>query len=263
MEMPSPKSSLPLTLFIRLPRHVFSRAPASLNLVRSIFSASIVMSQAVEPSLIDYARFYGLAVNHLEVDPLVDLPVLKDVHIELEDGPQIFKIDSTNGKAPEERLIIGRGEVLLLGSLNAASDHTLSFEGIELDPHRFRNMKLELPMLRTDHEANMQDFARPLLPDLAHEHLPLENVDDEADEGLSWPSECASLPDVYYAECKAEKLDVSLDILHHVRNVLYYDRVAVEDLSFELEELPRRKVKAIPSRLSRSTTLRILLETLC
>ena len=213
------------------------------------------MSEALEPSLTEYARFYGLAVNHLEVDPLVDLPALGDLHIELEDGPQLFKIDHTNGKVPEEKLAIGKDEALLLGSLKAASEHTLSFEGIVLDPHRVRNMKLELPMLRTDHEANMQDFARPVLPDLAREHLPLEIVDDEADEGLSWPSECASLPDVHYAKCKAEKLVVSLDILDHMRDVWYHDRAAVENLSFELEELPRRKVKASPSQVIRSTAL--------
>ena len=213
------------------------------------------MSEALEPSLIDYARFYGLAVNHLEVDPLVDLPALRDIDIGLEDGPQLFKIDDTNGKVPDEKLAIGRDEALLLGSLNAASEHTLSFEGIVLDHHRVRNMKLELPMLRTDHEANMQDFARPVLPDLAHEHLPLEIVDDEADEGLGWPSECASLPDIHYAKCKAEKLDVSLEVLDYVRDVLYHDRAAVENPSFELEELPRRKVKTIPSQLTRNTTL--------
>ncbi|KAL8796189.1 MAG: hypothetical protein Q9195_001522 [Heterodermia aff. obscurata] len=203
------------------------------------------MSQALEPSLVDYARFYGLAVNHLEVDPLVDLPALRDMQLELEDGPQLFKIDTTNGKVPEERLAIGRDEALLLGSLNAASERTSSFEGIELDPHRIRNMKLELPMLRTDHEANMQDFARPVVPDFAREHLPLETVDNEADEGLGWPSECASLPDIYYAECKAEKLDISLDILDHVCDVLYQDRAAAGNPSFELEELPRRKRPSI------------------
>lgn len=213
------------------------------------------MSQALEPSLIDYARFYGLAVNHLEVDPLVDLSALGDVHIGLEDGPQLFKIDDTSGKVPEERLAIGRDEALLLGSLKAPSVHTLSFEGIVLDHHRVRNMKLELPMLRSDHEADMQDFARPILPDLAHDHLPLEIVDDEADEGLSWPSECATLPHKYHAKCKAEKLDISPDILDHVRDVLYHDSATVEDPSYELEELPRRKVKAIPSQLSRSTML--------
>ena len=201
------------------------------------------MSETLEPSLVDYARFYGLAVNHLENDPLVDPPVPRDIHVELEDGPQLFKIDNTNGKVPQERLAIGRDEALLLGSLNAASEHTLSFEGVVLDPHRVRNMKLELPMLRTDHEADIQDFARPVLPDLAHEHLPLEIVDDDADEGLSWPMECASLPDIFYAKCKAEKLDVSLGILDYVRDAVYHDRAAVTDLGFELEELPRRKVK--------------------
>ena len=205
------------------------------------------MSEALEPSLIDYARFYGLAVNHLEIDPLVDLPTPRDIHIELEDEPQLLKINNANGKIPEERLAISRDEALLLESLNAASKHTLSFEGVVLDPHRVRNMKLELPMLRTDHEADMQDFARPVLPDLAREHLPLEIADDEADEGLSWPSECVSLPDTYHAKCKAEKLDVSLDILDFVRDALNHDGAAVEDPSFELEEVPRRKVTAIPS----------------
>ena len=196
-----------------------------------------------DPSLTDYARFYGLTTNHLEVDPLAGLLVSENAHVDLEDGPNLFKLDEANAKVPEEKLYIGRDEALLLRSLTESLEHN-SFEGVELDPHRIRNIKQELPMLSTDHETDMREFAPSLIPDLANEHLPLEMLDEEADEGLSWPSEYAALPDKYLDACRTEKLDVSLDLLDYMRGLLDYDKLVVDHSSFDVEEIPRKKVKA-------------------
>lgn len=196
-----------------------------------------------DPSLTDYARFYGLTTNYLEVDPLAGLLISESAHADLEDGENLFKIDEANAKVPEERLYIGRDEAMLLGSLTESLEHK-SFEGVELDPHRIRNIKQELPMLSTDHETDMREFAPPSIPDLVNEHLPLELLDEEADEGLSWPPEYAALPDKYFDTCRTEKLDISLELLDYMRNLISYGQIVVDHPSFELEEIPRKKVKA-------------------
>ena len=195
-----------------------------------------------DPSLTDYARFYGLTTNHLEVDPLAGLLISESAHIDLEDGPNLFKLDEAKAEVPREKLYVGRDEALLLGSLTESLEHN-SFEGVELDPHRIRNIKQELPMLRTDHETDMREFAPPLVPDLANEHLPLEMLDEEADEGLSWPSEYAALPDKYFDTCRAEKLEISITLLDYMRDLMSCDKIAVDHSSFEVEEIPRKKVQ--------------------
>ena len=99
---------------------------------------------------------------------------------------------------------------------------------------------MELPLLSTDHELDMHDFARTIIPDLTNEHLPLESLDDEADEGLSWPSTCATLPDVHFAKCKAEKLEISPEWLNYMRDILSLQN---EHLQFEASELSWKKVE--------------------
>lgn len=203
----------------------------------------------MEPSLTDYARFYGLTTNYLELDPLAGLPSHEAAHAELDDEPELFRIDDEAEANPlEERLAIDRDTILLLGSNTKDLKHESSFEELGLDPHRIRKLKLELPMLRTDHESDMQDFARKVKPDLANEHLPLELLHEEADEGLGWPPDLHALPDVLLDKCKAEKLDISLGLLDYMRIALNLDSAVVEQPSFELEEVPRKKVNLMPSQ---------------
>ena len=206
------------------------------------------MSQLTDPPLSDYARFYSLATNHLEVDPLAGLVIPENAHAELEDGPNLFTILDENAQVAEEKLHIGRDEALLLSSLNRRLDSSLSFEGIDLDPRRIQKMKLELPLLRTDHESDMQDFARPIIPDLSNEHLPLEILDEEADEGLSWPSKYLSLADMYFENCKAEKLDISAEMLEYMRDILSLGGPSGGDDPFELLEPQPRKVTILPNQ---------------
>lgn len=110
-------------------------------------------------------------------------------------------------------------------------------------------MKLELPLLTSDHDIDMQRFARVMVPDLANEHLPLESLDEEADEGLSWPSTYAALPDLYSRQSSNEKLEVSPVLMSYMRNALDYGNGITKHVLFENVELQRKEVQLLPHHL--------------
>ena len=85
------------------------------------------MSQTMEPSLVDYARFYGLTRDHLDINPLADLP--NDASFQSEDHPDLFQITDTNATLPEERLALGKEELLLLASITRTLEQAPTFEG--------------------------------------------------------------------------------------------------------------------------------------
>jgi len=192
------------------------------------------MSQDMEPSLSEYAQFYGLTTNHLDIDPLSGLAVTHDLPEQLKDYPEMLKIDDAKDIDLNEKLLFGKQEALVLGSLTEAMQQDWDLdESSELNPHRVRNLKIEIPMLKTDHEGDMQVFCCPISPDLANEHLPLESLDDEADEGLMWPSSCQKLPDQYMRAAVKERLDVSIDELNYLQASLCLNSASESPLSFE------------------------------
>ena len=184
-----------------------------------------------------------LTTNAWIVDPLAGLLKPEDLELQLEDGLHLVKIDEAVAKVPEEKLVLGIDEIQLLSSLTRSPEHHPHFDGVDLDPHRVRNMKLELPLLRSDHDLDMQDFPRTLVPDLANEHLPLESLDEEADEGLSWPSRYSTLLDMYSFKSMAEKFEVSPDLLSLMRNALGHENGTAEHMAFEAVEILQSKVK--------------------
>lgn len=192
------------------------------------------MSQYMEPSLSEYARFYGLTTDHLDRDPLAGLAVIHDLPEQLEDDPELFRIDNAKDIDLNEKLFFGKQEALVLGSImeTMPQDWDLD-ESSWLNPHRVRHMKIEVPMLKTDHEGDMRAFRCLMIPDLANEHLPLESLDDEADEGLMWPSSCQKLPSQYMLAAERERLDVSIGELNYLQASLSLDLTSELPLSFE------------------------------
>lgn len=169
----------------------------------------------------------------------------EDPGLQLQDGPRLFKIDEAVAKVPEEKLVLGKDGIQLLSSLTNIPEYHPNFDGVDLDPHRVRDMKVELPILRSDHDLDMQDFARTVVPDLANEHLPLESLDEEADEGLSWPSRYSALPEMYSRKSTAEKLEVSPDLLDYMRNAIDRESYTTEHMAFEAVEILATKVKVM------------------
>ncbi len=201
------------------------------------------MSEDVEPSILEYARFYGIALDHLKRNLLHESFPPDTISAQLEDPPGLFRIDNSSDSLPLERLSVGTEAAALLASIRELGQTSRRFdEDVHLDVHRFQKIKQELPILLTDHELDLQSFASQIVPDLENEHLPFEKLDEEADEGLKWPSTWYELPDRYFNEAKAEKSDTSKEGLLYLQDVLRFVSNNEDDVVIEENELFYRKV---------------------
>ena len=216
------------------------------------------MSREVEPSIIDYARFHGLTRDYLAEDPLQNITAPPDFLSDLEDNENLFQIRADCVKVPDERLTVDEDAASYLSSVFALAEEPPSRNDDidEIDRHRFRRMKLEVPLLRSDPEIDLWRFTQQIVPDLGHEFLPLETVDQEADEGLDWPTKYHDLPEEYTRRIKEEKLEVTSDTLTFLQEALNYHHEGGEHEVFEGVELPYTKVCQISRRLIDTNTTR-------
>ena len=192
------------------------------------------MSEQSEPSISEYARFYGLTIDHLQPHPLQGITAPEDYLEQLEDTPGLFKIDEHNGTIPAERMFMDNETATFLAGIAPSSSETPSFdEDVDIDIYRFRNLKQELPLLRSDHESDMQEFACRTVPDLKNELLPLEPIDEEADEGLEWPEKYRELSDQIWCNIQSEKLVVPREALYYLQQTLKWHLEGGENTSFE------------------------------
>ena len=201
------------------------------------------MSQDIDPPIIDYARFHGLACDHRQLSPLRGLPLPENPGSFLDDPPELFHIDLSNLKVPEERLAIDAGAASLLSSIAESAKHSPSHsdQDLGIDRHRVRRMKHELPLLRSDHELDVLRFAAPIIPDLKNEFLPFETVDIEEDEAIEWPSSYHTLPDEATKKSESEKIEVSKDDLLFLQHTM---KSQFESEAFEVDDLPYKRVYA-------------------
>lgn len=173
--------------------------------------------------MLEYARFYGLAHNHRETCPLANSGHIEDTFVEqLEDLPDEFSLDEFNKNLCTETLSFGKDAISVLSFVKLPLlEEIQSFnEDLGLDIHRFRNLKHELPLLRTDHESDMIDFRTRIVPNLENECLPTESVDEEADEGFTWPTKYYTLSDEFAKGSESEKLAATGEALLHLRDAL-------------------------------------------
>ena len=202
------------------------------------------MSQDVDPPIVDYARFYGLACDHRQLSPLRGLILPENLGSFLDDPPELVHIDLSNVKVPEERLAIDAGAASLLSSIAESAKHSPSHsdQDLGINRHRVRGMKHELPLLRSDHELDVFRFAAPIIPDLKNEFLPFETVDVEEDEAIEWPSSYHALPDETTKRLESEKLEVSKDDLLFLQHTLESQFESVKHEAFEVDDLPYKRV---------------------
>ena len=180
------------------------------------------MSQGEEPSIIDYARFYGLISDHLEPHPLQGIAARDSFHpLELDDDDGLLPPNFATYGTPQERLTVDAGAAAILSSIAALAEVPPAGDDVT-DVHRIKNLKLELPLLRSDHEVDMLNFGTWIVPDLENDFLPLEPVSEEADEGLTWPPFCYQLPEKFTNELALEKLHLSSNVLAYLQETLNF-----------------------------------------
>ncbi|KAL8720535.1 MAG: hypothetical protein Q9225_002627, partial [Loekoesia sp. 1 TL-2023] len=194
------------------------------------------MTQEREPPILEYARYYGLSRNHLEVNPLGALPPPDDSVLQLDDESLWLQLSARAASPQAERLVAVKEASALLATTNSRQYEGCNFEGVDTIPtHRVRDIKHELPLLRTDHEIDMLNFVHHIDPNLADEFFPSEKVDDEQDEGLRWPSKCLELPELLFHKAQTERLEMARGVLEYVKGILDIGVQKGDEPTFEYE----------------------------
>jgi hypothetical protein len=211
-----------------------------------------------EETVLEYARDEGLCIPYdTELTPTRHIiPALDyDLDSDLQDPKSLSLADLIPAYVLKERLTLSREDAVFLKlictqpKLPIAQDSTDQDTTFD-DRRRAMRLKLELPLLRTDNEADFRKFGNIAIPKFEDLKLPLERVDESKDEGLTWLPRFFSLPLEKHLEAEKEKLQISKDDL-------LFLQTAVKD-SHTAENW--EAVKAEASQLKRVCGLRPILE---
>ena len=82
------------------------------------------------------------------------------------------------------------------------------------------NLKLEPPLLETDHEFDVLHFGHRPTPDFVNMNLPMEGSVREKDESMEWPTKYMDLPQRMERKYSAEKLDFPREGLEFLMDVM-------------------------------------------
>ena len=179
------------------------------------------MSEALEPTIIEYARFHGLVKDHQNINPLTHLlrPALWPTS--QEDPDEWANGEALQASSTNEKLAISQEAATLLSSCTT-TPKTGAQEYAELLCPRRRayKQKLEVPVLLTDNELDVQRFVQRIEPELAGFNLPYERIDEENDEGFAWPETYYVNHDKLESRCTGEKIEATRDVFSYLQNAL-------------------------------------------
>ncbi|GAD94767.1 hypothetical protein NFIA_056480 [Paecilomyces variotii No. 5] len=203
------------------------------------------MSGSQEPSLLDYARFHGIAIDHQAIAPLDQVPPPHgSVNDDFTDPPGTPSIDpvavrrSLEQELKSEKLDIPKDAARFLSSLlRTASGKSLDVDWDSICPgaHPNRNLKLEVPLLKRHCEPSTSlSRAERIALDPVKLQLPRESVSDEEDEGLVFPKQYYDLSDSIKKGLSTERLDCSKDDLESLQRIR---RIEKPDSRSILEEI--------------------------
>ncbi|KAJ9249931.1 hypothetical protein DTO207G8_6411 [Paecilomyces variotii] len=200
-------------------------------------------------SLLDYARFHGIAIDHQTITPLDQVPQPHEsINDTLADPPGVPIIDSSKFHSTleqelrSEKLEIPKDAARLLSSVVQAASRKpidIDWNSFLPDRHRIRKLKLDLPLLKRDFDFSTSPAARAerIALDSVQLQLPREEVEDEHDEGLVFPKQYFDLSDKVWKEVSTERLDCSREDLELLQKVT---RVKKPDNEYIIEEIVER-----------------------
>lgn len=161
-----------------------------------------------ELTALEYARTHSIALDHLNPDmPLTDLRLAHEHHTSipsnqaataLEDGElaSVSTLIPPGFKVPQESLSICKESLPLLAAFSETIAGSSKNESCEIEEITDRLLcvkskgtvceKLELPVLRSDHELDVASWGgreEAVLEDL---NLPREPIDEGSGKGLAW-----------------------------------------------------------------------------
>ncbi|KAL9088450.1 MAG: hypothetical protein Q9165_006174 [Trypethelium subeluteriae] len=204
-----------------------------------------------EFNIVEYARFYGLCQDFTKLNALetTKLPVLSgDCYLdEVFDpihGESVQRLDKAG---LHERLNISQeaaAQLRWMGLLKA--EKSLNHDLQQFEPRRVVRLKVEVPLLKTDHDLDMRTFRALQFDEQQNKHNFLfEELIEEADQGPTWPSTCNDLPAQYDAQLKAEKISIRRDVLLYLQSNIKDDIAALDEEAIIVSTLPDRTSTAI------------------
>lgn len=179
-----------------------------------------------EISPLEYARQNGLARNYLS-DAMTSFRNINNIimqHVEspIDDDPNLPIFSLGPEIRLEERMTLTQDAAKLLSAIaRPESIESINLAtSISLDVRRRKKLKLELPLLKSDHERDCKEFARRdtfeiKLQDIK---LPLELIDEEKGEGLGWPRSLRAYGQEIIDQAKKEKIMVKRDTMTFIQN---------------------------------------------
>ncbi|OBT88292.1 hypothetical protein VE02_03427 [Pseudogymnoascus sp. 03VT05] len=203
-----------------------------------------------EDPIVEYARFHGLSI-----DPLQDPSPLSHIESLLHtykngvlDDSHLSQINYQPILPTDERLTIGKGAKILLAGANGVFLDQNIIDKItaaaSVRPRR-QKLKLELPLLKTDPDVDIEAFRQRQDPCISGENFIYEPLDIEKDEGLQWPSRFANLPNSLTKDCSVEKITVTRDTMVYLQSVLK-ENWSKEDAKYLLaSQYPYRRNPAL------------------
>jgi hypothetical protein len=174
-------------------------------------------------SAVEYARLNGLARNHLrDLSSTAILSLIQEsINRELTDDSHLEQLNLPKDYSISERLTISKyGAQLLAWAMNHKSNEFVDdiMQFIQDGP-KIRMICLELPLLRSDHETDVKEFARreAFEPQLKDVRLPLENLNIERNEGLDFSPSLWNLGPELLKEIKTERIVVTKESLEYIQ----------------------------------------------
>jgi hypothetical protein len=177
-----------------------------------------------EPTILEYARFYGLAEDYLSADPL-EGPLRDaagiDINESLNDLTGLEAIDTQPKFVIHDKLSMDKRVAAFLHEMiDGPCITNCSDEIFESRRSYAKSLVLETPLLRTDSRLDFLKFARRRSCDLSKINLLPEELDEENDEGLTWPKHYYNLPTEFQRQVEVEKLKMPTNALFFLQSTL-------------------------------------------
>ncbi|KAI4671307.1 uncharacterized protein J4E88_009341 [Alternaria novae-zelandiae] len=196
-----------------------------------------------EPSVLEWARTQGVCVNYE-----TELLHIRHLQSPLDDEfgrhlhePSDATIDTAVSGLVKEKLTVNKDTALLLKAAHALQDELPSDLTVTNSRTWRRDLRQELPVLRSDHELDLLNFGGTVVPDFKNLQIPSEITVEENDEGLGWPARYLDYPAQCDAQVKVEKLAISREVLVYLQDTIRDAYVPEDGQRLEAESLIRKQ----------------------
>jgi len=180
-----------------------------------------------EPSPLEYARLHHLSRNYLEAKiGFTEVGILRDAAFEgLSDDSHLLQFDFGPELKIEERATLSKEAAILLrfASCEDDAEHVESLTRSLLDSREFlKKMRIELPLLESDHATDCRRFGSREGFEITTKDVrfPLEIVDEEKGEGLSFPSRWENRGSELMETLKEERLAIGKETMLYLQDTL-------------------------------------------